>query len=129
MLGDECLEKEERRRRGREETRGNSIFGEGIIPVEPRLNQQERVPGKNGNVNTARGRSRSYPAPPQNIFRSQPHSQPCCLTVEFRYVAPTACLPSRINPPILPCFQLTLSLPESLLLPFPNPSTPSPKPK
>ena len=118
-----------RKEEGEEERRPGEIplLGRGIVPVEPRLNQQERVPGRNGNINMARGRSRSYPAPPPNIFRSQPHSQPCCLAVGLGYVASNAHLLSRINPPIPPCFQLTLSLPESLPLPFPTPSTPSPK--
>ena len=89
-----------RRRREEEERRLGVIpfLGRGIVTVEPRLNQ-ERIPGRNGNINLARGRSRSYPAPPPNIFRSQPHIQPCCLTAGFGYVAPNAHLPSRINPP------------------------------
>ena len=87
-----------RREEGEEERRLGviPILGRGIDLVEPRLNQ-ERVTGRNGNINMARGRSRSYPAPPPNIFRSQPHTQPHCLTVGFGYVAPNAHLPSRIN--------------------------------
>ena len=90
-----------RREEGEEERRPGVIpfLGRGIVPVEPNLNQQERVPGRNGNINMARGRSRSYPAPPPNIFRSQPHSQPCCLAMGLGYVASNACLLSRINPP------------------------------
>ena len=89
-----------RREEGEEDRRLGVIpfLGRGIVPVEPRLNQ-EGVPGRNGNINMARGRSRSYPASPLNIFRSQPHTQPCCLTAGFGYVAPNACLQSRINPP------------------------------
>ena len=91
-----------RRREGGEEERRPRVIpflGRGIAPVEQRENQQERVPGRNGNINMARGRSRSYPAPPPNIFRSQPHSQPCCLTVGFGYVAHNAQFPPRLNSP------------------------------
>ena len=98
-----------RREAGEEERRWGVIpfLGRGIVPVEPILNQ-ERVPGSNGKVNMARGRSKSYPAPPPNIFRSQPHSQACYLAVGLGYVASNACFPSRINPPSshasnLPC--------------------------
>ena len=101
MLSDECTKKEERNRRGGEETKGNSILG-GIVPVEQRENQQERVPGRNDNINMTRGRSRSYPAPPPNIFRLQPHSQPCCLVAGFGYMAHSAQYPSRLNSPF-PC--------------------------
>ena len=89
-----------RREAGEEERRLGVIlfWGRGIVPVEPVVHQ-ERVPGRNGNVNMARGRSRSYPESPPNIFRSQPHSQPCCLTAGLGYVASNAHFPSRINPP------------------------------
>ena len=98
-----CKEEERSRRRG-EETRDKHIFGEGNIPVVPRLNHWEGVPGRNSNCNMMRGRSRSFPAPPQNAIRQQPHSQPCCLTAGFGYVAPNAQFPSRINPPSHPIF-------------------------
>ena len=90
-----------RREEGEEERRPGVIpfLGRGIVLAEPRSNQQERVPGRNSTINTVRGRSRSYPAPPPNIFRSQPHSQPCCLTAGFGYVAPNAWFPSRFNSP------------------------------
>ena len=87
-----------RREAGEEERRLGVIpfLGRGIALAEPILNQ-ERIPGRNGKK-IARGRSRSYPAPPPNIFRSQPYSQPCCLAAGLGYVASNACLPSRINP-------------------------------
>ena len=90
-----------RREEGEEERRPGVIplLGRGIVLVEPRLNQQERVPGRNGNINTARGRSRSYPAPPPNILSSQPHSQPHCLAAGFGYVAPNAQFLPRLNSP------------------------------
>ena len=96
-----------RRRREAEEERRPGVspfFGRGIVPLVPRLNQWERVPGRNNNINMTRGRSRSFLAPQLNIFRQQPHSQPCCLTAGFGYVAPNACFPSRINPPSCPTF-------------------------
>ena len=67
-----------RREEGVEERRPGVIpfLGRGIVPGEARPNQQERVLGGNNFSYTARGRSRSFPAPPPNIFRSQPHSQP-----------------------------------------------------
>ena len=94
-----CLAMNALRRRREKERRLGVIplFGRGIVLVEPDMNQ-ERVPGRNGNVNMVRGRSRSYAAPQPNIFRSQPHSQPCCLVAGFGYMAPNAQLPSRINP-------------------------------
>ena len=120
-----------RREAGEEERRPGVIpfLGRGIIPVEPRLNQQERVPGKNGNINMARGRSRSYLAPPTNIFRSQPHSQPCCLTAGSGYVAPNAHLPSKINP--LPHHASNSPCPCQNQCPchFPPHPPPFPKPK
>ena len=88
-----------RRETGEEERRPKVIpfLGRGIVPVEQRENQQEWVPGRNDIINRARGRSRSYPAPPPNIFRSQPRSQPCCLAVGFGYVAHSAQYLSRLN--------------------------------
>ena len=66
----------------------------GVFPVAQRENQ-EMVPGRNQNM--ARGRSRSYPAPPPNMVRLQPHSQPWCLTVGFGYVAPNVQFSPRLN--------------------------------
>ena len=75
------------------------FFGRGIVPGEDRQHQQERVLGGNNFNYNARGRSRSFPKPPPNIFRSQPHSQPHCLTVGFGYVAPDAQFPLWFNSP------------------------------
>ena len=90
-----------RREEGVEERRPGVIpyLGRGIVPGEARTNHQERVPGGNNFSYNARGRSRSFPTPPPNIFRSQPHSQPCCLTAGFGYVAPNAQFPLRLNSP------------------------------
>ena len=90
-----------RREEGVEERRPGVIpfLGRGIVPGEARPNQQERVPGGNNFSYNARGRSRSFPASPPNIFRSQPHSQLHCLTVGFSYVAPNAQFPLRLNSP------------------------------
>ena len=90
-----------RREEGQEERRPGVIpfLGRGIVLADPRSNQQERVPGRNSTINTVRGRSRSYPAPPPNIFGSQPHSQPCCLTLGLCYMAPNAWFPSSFNIP------------------------------
>ena len=96
-----------RRREAEEEERRpgiNPFLGRGYIQVVPRFNQWERVPGRNSNINMVRGRSRSFPVSPPNIFRQQPHSQPCFLTAGFGYVAPNAHFPSRNQPPILPYF-------------------------
>ena len=81
-----------RREEGVVERRPEAItfLGRGIVPGEARPNQQERVPEGNNFSYNARGRGRSCPAPPPNIFRSQPHSQPCCLTAAFGYVGPNA---------------------------------------
>ena len=65
-------------RRRREEgvmERGPGVIqflGRGIAPGEARSDQWKRVPGGNNYNQNARGRSRSFPAPPPNIFRSQP---------------------------------------------------------
>ena len=60
-----------RRETGEEERRPgvNPFLGKGIVPVVPRFNHGERVPGRNNNSNMMRGRSRSFPAPPQNVIR------------------------------------------------------------
>ena len=91
-----------RREEGLVERRPGVIpfLGRGIVPREARPNQQERVPGGNNYyIQNNRGRSRSFPTPPPNEIRSQPHSQLCCLTVGFGYVAPNACFPLRLNSP------------------------------
>ena len=96
-----------RRREAVEEERRpgvNPFLGRGIIPIVPGFRHWERVPGGDNNSNMLRGRSRSFPAPPQNVIRQQPHSQPFCLTSGFRYVAPNAHFPQRINPPSHPTF-------------------------
>ena len=102
----------------------NPFLGRGIMPVIPRFVHWERVPGHSNNVNMAQGRCRSFPAPPQAISRRQPHSQPCCLMVEFGYVAPNVQFPPRINPPShhvpsLPC-PCQNCCPCHLLHPFPK---------
>ena len=66
------------------------FLGRGTAPGEVRPDQWERVLGGNNYNQNTRGRSRSYPAPPPNILRSQPHSQPHCLTAGFSYAAPNA---------------------------------------
>ena len=119
-----------RREEGQEERRPGVIpfLGRGIVPVEPRLNQQERVPGRNANINTARGRSRSYPAPLPNIFRSQPQNQPCYLAAWLGYVASNAHLPSRINPPSCHASNSPCLCQNHCPCHFPSPH-PFPKPK
>ena len=54
-----------RREEGIEEWRPgvNPFLGREIRPVVPRFIHWERVPGHSNNVNMARGRSRSFPAP------------------------------------------------------------------
>ena len=104
MPGIKCCKKEEGGRRRGEETRGKPFLRRGIIPIVPRIRHRERVPGRDINSNMLRGRSRSFPVPPQNVIRQQPHNQPCCLTAGFGYVAPNAHFPQRINPPSCPTF-------------------------
>ena len=96
------------REAGEEEMRPGvkPFLGRRSIPVVPRFNHWEGVPGRNNNCNIMRGRSRSFPVSPQNAIRQQPHSQPCCLTAGFGYVAPNAHFPSGINPPSHPTFNL-----------------------
>ena len=77
----------------------NPLIGRGIRPVVPRFNHWERVPGNNNYGYAARGRSRSFPAPPQLDIRRQPHNQPCCLIAGFGYVAPNAQFLPRLNSP------------------------------
>ena len=115
-----------KRREGEEERRPGVIpfLGRGIVQVEPRLNQQERVPGEMVILTQQEGEVGLIQHPPPNIFRSQPHSKPCWLAAGFQCPSPI-----KNQPPIPPCFQLTLSLPKSLPLPFPIPSTPFPKAK
>ena len=83
----------------------NPFIGRGIRPILPRFNHWERVPENNNYRYAAQGRSRSFPAPPQQDIRRQPHSQLHCLTAGFGYVAPNALFPSRLNS--LPPMSLT----------------------
>ena len=119
-----------RREEGEEERRLGVIpfLGRGIVPAEPRSNQQERVPERNSTINMVRGRSRSYPAPPPNIFRSQPHSQPHCLTAGFGYVALNAWFPSRLNSPSCHAFNPPCHCLNHCPCHFPS-LHPSPEPK
>ena len=86
-------EEEEERRPG-----VNPNMGKGVIS---RFKHWERVPGRENNNNMFMGRSRSFPVPPPVEIRRQPHTQPCCLTSGFGYMAPNSHFPQRINP--LPC--------------------------
>ena len=97
----------------------NPFLGRGIRLVVPRFVHWERVPGNNNNVNAAQGRSRSFPAPPQPNIRRQPHSQPCCLTAGFGYVAPSAQFQPRLNP-LPPCVNLPCPCHLSPLHPLPR---------
>ena len=90
-----------RREAGEEERRPGIIplIGRGIRHVVPRINHWERVPGENNYGYNARGRSRSFLAPQPLDIRRQSHSQPCCFTAGFGYVAPNAQFPPRLNSP------------------------------
>ena len=103
-----------RRRREEEEERRpgvNPFMGRGIIP---RFRQWEGVPGRGSN-NMFRGRSRSFPALPQNAIRTQPHAQPCYLTLGYR----SQSQPVAPNPQVAPNI---FSIPPS----HPNPTPPCP---
>ena len=62
--------------------RVNPFVERRVVPIAQRENQ-ERFPGRNENINMARGRSRSYPTPPPNMVSLQPHSQSQCLAAGF----------------------------------------------
>ena len=99
--------------------------------VISRFRNWESVPGR-GNNNIFMGRSRSFPAPPQiDAIRTQPHTQPCSLTLGYRSQSqPEASKPSSsskylVHYPVLPQSYSTLPLFKSLPLssttpPFPQ---------
>ena len=86
---------EQRRRENGEEERRLGLIppaGRGIRPVAPRFEQWEGLRVENFYLNnTARGRSRPFPAPQpflQIHHRYQPHSLRHCLTGRFGHVGP-----------------------------------------
>ena len=104
-----CAMNAERRRREREngEERRPGLMppaGRGIRPIVPRFKHWGGLWEENFYLhNTARGRSRPFPAPQPFIqihHRFQPHSLPCCLSGGFGgYADPNICFP-RINNPL-----------------------------
>ena len=96
----------ERRRRENGEERRPGLMppaGRGIRPIVPRFEHWGGLWEENFYLNnTARGRSRPFPAPQPFIqihHRYQPHSLPHCLTGGFGYVGPNIHFPRINNPP------------------------------
>ena len=96
----------ERRRRENGEERRPGLMppaGRGIRPIVLRFEHWGGLWEENFYLNnTARGRSRPFPAPQPFIqihHRYQPHSLPCCLTGGFGYVGPNIHFPRINNPP------------------------------
>ena len=85
--------------------------GRGVIL---RFRNWERVPGRANNM--FMGRSRSFPVPPQtDAIRTQPHTQPHCLTLGYRSQSQSVAPNPQVSPNI---FSISLSCP--------NPTPPCP---
>ena len=81
--------------------------------VISRFRNWERVPGR-GNNNMFMGRSRSFPAPPQtDAIRTQPQTQPRCLTLGYRSQSQPVAPNTQVSPNI---FSIPPSCPNPILL-------------
>ena len=90
------------RQREEERERGPGVIPGGGRGVDVRIrNDGEKVPGRENNF-VCMGRSRCFPTPPHVEIRKQPHTQPCCLALGFRFqsqpVAPTSHFPRSTTP-------------------------------